>query len=131
MKKRLLYYGIWTAGLLLTEIIIGTWLNDWHFVRAYMGDVLVIPLIYCLIRIFTEKLPRLMPFLVCCIGFIAEGLQYIRFYELLGFEKGSLMAIILGTGFTWWDMLCYVAGMVLIYAGIWLRNIISMNKKVN
>lgn len=131
MNKRMLYYGLWMTGLLLTEIIIGTWLKSLFFVRAYVGDVLVIPLLYCLIRIFTQKLPRLMPFLVCCIGFLAEGLQYIHLSDLLGFERGSLMAILIGTSASWWDVLCYIVGMVLIYLGMWIKNAIVVRNRAN
>ena len=113
-------YGIAALVLFLTEVVIGTWLNDWQFVRAYLGDVLVIPLIYCLIRIFTNKLPRTMPLIVFGIGVIAEISQYCKLYAILGFEKHSLPAIILGTGFSWWDMVCYAAGAVLICLVEWL-----------
>ena len=126
MKRRLLYYGAWSAVLLLTEIII--FFSHWHFIRAYIGDVLVIPLMYCMIRMSTKKLPRLMPFLMCCIGFVAEGLQYIRFYELLGFDRNSLVAILIGTSFSWWDVLCYIVGMVLIYLVIWVKRCICSQK---
>lgn len=129
MKKRLLYYGLWSAGLLLAEIII--FYSHWRFIRDYVGDVLVIPLIYCMIRILTEKLPRLMPFLVCCIGFLAEGLQYIRFYEILGFDRHSLAAVLIGTSASWWDMLCYIVGMLLIYGVMWVKNAMAARKKVN
>lgn len=131
MKRRLLYYGLWAAGLFLLEIIIGTWLKDWFFVRAYVGDVLVIPLIYCIFRLFTEKLPRLLPFLVCCIGFVAEGLQYIHLADRLGFERGSLMSILIGTSASWWDVLSYIVGMLLIYGVMWLKNAVAARKKVN
>lgn len=127
MKRRLLYYGVWTAVLLLTEIII--FFSHWHFIRDYVGDVLVIPLIYCMIRLVTDKFPRLMPFLVCCIGFVAEGLQYIRFYELLGFERDSLAAVLIGTSFSWWDMLCYIVGMVLIYLVMWIKPLLLQTKR--
>ncbi len=125
MKKRLLYYGIWAAVLFLTEIIIGTWLNDVRLIRSYGGDVLVIPLLYCLIRLFTDKWQGLLPFLVCCIGFVAELLQAIHLSDLLGFERGSLMAVLIGTSASWWDVLCYIIGMVLLYLAIGIRSFLT------
>ena len=118
MQTKPKYYIFWSVALLIVEILIGSVLKNFHWLRAYGGDILVIPLIYCLIRIFIQALPRGMPFLVCCIGFLAEFLQYIHLAEKLGFEKGSLGAIIIGTSFSWWDVLCYIAGMVLIYVGM-------------
>ena len=120
-KKGMLYYGLWSLGLLIIEILIGVFVPHSMWLRSYGGDILVIPLIYCLIRIFIQALPRGMPFLVCCIGFLAEFLQYIHLAERLGFERGSLGAIIIGTSFSWWDILCYIIGMVLIYAGMYCR----------
>lgn len=115
-----IYYAALSAVLLFVEILIGKFAHGW--VRGSLGDILVIPLIYCLVRIlFPRALPRLMPFLMCCVGFLAEFFQYIKLYELLGFAPGSLGAIILGTGFSWSDMLCYMAGTAFIYAGMQIR----------
>ncbi len=126
-KTMRVYYLVWTLLLFGTEILIGAFVHGW--VRDYGGDILVIPLIYCLIRIFTDKLPRLMPFLVCCIGFLAEFLQYIRLADLLGFAHDSLPAILIGTSFSWLDMLCYIAGMGLIYLVIAVRILLTRRKK--
>ena len=119
-RKMAMCYGVAALLLFFIEFVIGMWLNDWHFVRAYLGDVLVIPLIYCIIRIFTNKLPRTMPLIVFGIGVVTEITQYFKLYAILGFEKHSLPAILLGTGFSWWDMVCYAAGTVLIYLAEWL-----------
>ena len=128
-KTMRVYYLIWALVLFGTEILIGTVWSGWYWLRAYGGDILVIPLIYCMIRIFTAKLPRLMPFLVCCTGFLAEFLQYIHLADLLGFAHGSLPAILIGTSFSWLDMLCYIAGMGLIYLMIAGRLLLTRHKK--
>ena len=121
MQTKPKYYIFWSIALLVTEILIGSVFSEFFWLRAYGGDILVIPLIYCLIRIFIQALPRGMPFLVCCIGFLAEFLQYIHLADMLGFERGSIGAVIIGTSFSWWDVLCYIVGMVLIYAGMYCR----------
>ena len=118
------YYAVLSAVLLFVEILIGKFAHGW--VRGTVGDILVIPLIYCLVRIvFPRALPRLLPCLMCCVGFLAEFLQYIKLYEMLGFAPGSLGAIILGTGFSWSDMLCYMAGTAFIFAGMQLRRTLA------
>ncbi|MCR4646561.1 MAG: DUF2809 domain-containing protein [Oscillospiraceae bacterium] len=119
-RKTAICYGIAALALFLIEFVIGKWLNDWHFVRAYMGDVLVIPLLYCLVRIFTNKLPRTMPLVIFGIGVVTEITQYFKLYAILGFERNSLPAILLGTSFSWYDLICYAAGTVLIYLAEWL-----------
>ena len=47
MKKRLLY-GIATVILLIIEVIIGLYAHGW--IRNYLGDVLVVILLYTLYR---------------------------------------------------------------------------------
>ena len=128
-KALRIYYAALSAVLLIIEILIGMYAHGW--VRGSLGDILVIPLIYCLVRIvFPRALPRLMPFLMCCVGFLTEFLQYLKFYEFLGFAPGSLGAIILGTGFSWSDMLCYAAGTAFIYAGIQVRQALTKRNEV-
>lgn len=127
-KTMRVYYLVLSAVLLGVEIYIGAYTHGW--VRDSLGDILVIPLIYCLTRIFVKWLPRTMPLVMCGVGFAAEIAQYFKLYEILGFEKGSLGAIILGTGFSWGDMLCYIAGTVLIYLGMLLRSFLQNRKGV-
>lgn len=119
-KKGMLYYGALSALLLGTEIWIGICAGGW--IRNYFGDVLVIPLMYCLVRIFTKKLPALLPVIMFGIGVIAEITQYFHLADRLGFERGSLMSILLGTSASLWDAVSYAAGAVLIYAGIAVRH---------
>lgn len=110
MKRVLPYFAAFLA-LLCIEICIGRFTSGW--VRGYGGDVLVLPLLYCLIRIFTNALPRSLPLWLFGLGCFMELLQLLRFAELLGFAEGSLPAVILGTRADWRDVLCYAIGTLL------------------
>ncbi len=110
MKRELPYFAAFLA-LLLVEICIGRFASGW--VRSYGGDVLVLPLLYCLIRIFTNALPRSLPLWLFGLGCFMELLQLLRFAELLGFAEGSLPAVIIGTRADWRDVLCYAIGTLL------------------
>lgn len=105
-------YGIAFLLLLITEILIGKYGLGW--IRSYGGDILVLPLLYCLIRMFTKALPRTLPLCLFGVGCLAELLQLIHLSELLGFEAGSLPAILIGTRADWMDVICYGVGTVLI-----------------
>lgn len=120
-KANLFYYSLLSAILLIMEILIGKFVPSGTLLRDYGGDILVIPLIYCLIRIFIKILPKTMPLLVCGIGFLTELTQYFHLSDKLGFARGSLISILLGTSFSWLDLLCYIIGMLLIYAGILIK----------
>ena len=43
------------------------------------------------------------------------NLSAIFVFNILGFEKGSIMYIVIGNSFAWEDILCYFAGCVLLY----------------
>ena len=128
-KSERIYYLILSAVLFLIEFLIAVFVPSPSWLRDYGGDMLIIPLIYCLVRIFIKVLPKLMPFLMCCVGFIFEIAQYFHICDILGFEKGSVMRIIIGTSFSWMDIFCYIAGMLLIYAGIYLKKKLSFKNK--
>ncbi|MBQ9901248.1 MAG: DUF2809 domain-containing protein [Clostridia bacterium] len=104
--------------LLAVEIIIGKFAHG--FLRAYGGDVLVIPLIYCLVRMFYVRHAVWLPAAVGGLGILAEVLQYFNLCGLLGISKGSLLGILLGSSADFADILCYAAGTLLIYAAEWI-----------
>ena len=103
--------------LLAVEILIGKFGHG--FIRAYVGDVLVIPLIYCFVRIFYVRPAVWLPAAVGGLGILAEVLQYFDLCGLLGISKGSLLGILLGSSADFADIVCYAAGTLLIYAAEW------------
>ena len=105
------------AVLLAVEIVIGKFAHG--FLRAYVGDVLVIPLIYCFVRIFYVRPAVWLPAAVGGLGILAEVLQYFDLCGLLGIPKGSLLGILLGSSADLGDILCYAVGTVLIYSAEW------------
>lgn len=113
---RRLYYILTTVVLLLAEIAIGKWATG--FVRAYIGDVLIIPAIYFLLRsIFFAKdtvfSRNALPLVVYSMGLYAERLQAFGLADKLGFAPGSLPAILIGGTCDLRDILCYLIGLYL------------------
>ncbi|MDE6086797.1 MAG: DUF2809 domain-containing protein [Oscillospiraceae bacterium] len=101
---------------LILEIFIGAFASG--FLRNYIGDVLVMPSMYFLIRIFTEKFPKFLPGMLFLFACFVEFLQSIDLCGILGIDKHSLLAVLIGTHGEWADILCYLAGTILIYGGI-------------
>ena len=99
--------------LLAVEIMIGKFAHG--FIRAYIGDVLVIPLIYCFVRIFLVRPCVWLPAAVGGLGILAEILQYFDLCGVLGIPKDSLLGILLGSSPDFADIVCYAAGTLLIY----------------
>ena len=115
MRKRLPYL-IATLVLLATEVCIGLFVHD-GFVRPFIGDVLVVILIYTFIRIFIPEKMRLLPLFIFIFATGVEVLQYLRIVEVLGLQDNAFLSTVIGTSFDIRDILCYFVGCV--FCGVW------------
>lgn len=104
---------------LILEILIGAFASG--FLRGYVGDILVMPTMYFLIRIFTEKYQKTLPGILFLFACFVEFLQSLDLCGILGIDKHSLLAIIIGTHGEWADILCYLAGTILIYLIVFIQ----------
>lgn len=120
------YFG--SAVLIFAiETLIAIYVHD-NFVRPYLGDVLVVILIYCFLKSFF-KLPVLITALVVlAFSFVIEFLQFLNIVEKLGLEKSIIARTVIGTSFAWIDLLTYIAGIaiVLIAEKYWLKKEIKL-----
>ena len=104
--------GIASVTLLGIEIIIGMYAHGW--IRSYLGDVLVVILLYTLFRMVLPKKPSfgsLLPTGILIFSFCVEFLQLWGFCDKFGITN-KLLRIIIGTGFSWIDLLCYAIGIL-------------------
>lgn len=99
--------------LLIIEIIIALFVHD-NIIRPYIGDLLVVILIYAFIKTFFATPPFQTALAVLVFAFIIELLQYFNFVNRLGLQHSKVARIIIGTSFSWHDLLAYVAGFALI-----------------
>lgn len=102
-------YGLLFLALLGVEILIALYVHD-DFIRPYIGDMLVVIMIYGFVRIFVPVGCRLLPLYVFLFAAGVEGLQYFRLTELLGLSGNRVAQIIIGSVFDWKDILCYGIG---------------------
>lgn len=115
MKKRL-GYALAFLILLITEVLIALFVRD-DFIRPYGGDILVTVLICAAVRIVFPTGVRLLPVWVFLFAAAVEIGQYFDFVTLLGLGNIPFFRILLGTSFSWIDLLCYAAGCVLFWLG--------------
>ena len=110
-NKRRVRLGFLAAAIVLlaVEVLIGLYVRD-RFIRPYLGDVLVVILLYCGIRCVIPQRCRLLPLLLLLFAAAVETAQALRLVEWLGWAEIPLLATLLGTSFSWWDMLCYAVG---------------------
>ncbi len=108
-----LHYFLFTILLLLLEICIALYVHD-NFIRPYIGDVLVVMLIYCFIKSFFDFPVVPTAIAVLIFSFLIETLQYFKIIYLLGLQHSKLARVIIGTSFAWEDIIAYIAGIALI-----------------
>jgi len=101
--------------IFIVEVLIATKFKDWFFVRAYLGDVFVVMLMYYFIKAFLDINSTKLIIGIFIFSCLIEFAQYFHFGELIGFKDNQLMMIILGNSFSWLDILCYFAGCVMLF----------------
>lgn len=109
-------YALLFLLLLAVEIFIALFVHD-RFIRPYLGDVLVVAVLYAFLRIL---FPAGLPWLPAAVTLLAMGVeigQAFGLVELLGLGHIRFFRILLGTTFDWADLLCYLTGGLLICGG--------------
>ena len=107
MKR--VYYAIATLVLLAIEVLIALFVRD-NFVRPYVGDMLVVVVIYAFVRIFVPEKCRLLPLWIFLFAVAVEVLQYFEIVRLLGLSNSRFMSVLIGGTFDWKDIVCYAVG---------------------
>ena len=109
-------YGLAALLILAAEVLIALFVRD-RFIRPYGGDILVTLLICCVIRVILPRGYRLpIGGGVLVFAVLVEIGQYFGLVYLLGLGHIGFFRILIGTGFSWWDMVCYAAGCILFVA---------------
>lgn len=109
--------------LIVIEVLIARYVHD-DFIRPYVGDILVVILVYCFARVFRPKGFKLMPLYVFAFATIVEILQYFRFIEIFNLQNSAFFRVLLGSVFDIKDIVCYGIGclLLMIYEKLILRN---------
>lgn len=111
-KKRAVYLAA-AVVLLGIEFFIALFVHD-RFVRPYVGDMLVVIVIYMFVRIFVSEKIKLLPLYLFLFATAVEVLQYFRIAALLGLENNRVLSVLIGATFDWKDIVCYAAGCLLL-----------------
>ncbi|MBO7402242.1 MAG: DUF2809 domain-containing protein [Lachnospiraceae bacterium] len=114
-NKLRLVFVITAVLLLITEVLIGVYATGW--VRSYLGDVLVVMLLYTLYRAVIIDVPSkwfVLPSLILLIAIDVEFLQLWGICDRLGIQN-RFVRILLGTSFSAVDLVCYAIGCIPCY----------------
>lgn len=108
MKKRIIYFLIFLLFLTI-EILIALFVHD-RFVRPYIGDVLVVVVLYFLVRVLLPEGYIWLPVFLFVFATGVEFMQYLNLVEMLGLSDNKIMRILLGSVFDVKDIVCYGVG---------------------
>jgi hypothetical protein len=115
-------YLILTIILFVIEVLIAVFVRD-AFVRPYVGDYLVVILIYCAVRTVLNASVWKVALGVLLFSFLIETLQYFHIVNRLGLENNVVARTVIGYGFEWLDFVAYTMGILTVLA--------FENKKLN
>lgn len=108
------YFSI-AFALFIIEVLIAVFVHD-SFIRPYLGDFLVVILIYCAVRSFIKVCPLKIAIGTLLFSYLIETFQYFGIVDKLGLSKNILARTVIGYGFEWWDILAYTLGIATILA---------------
>ena len=107
-------YFLCAVVLFITEVLIAAFMHD-NFIRPTFGDFLVVILMYCGLRTFIRASYRIVAIAALFIAYIIEISQYFHLIVRLGLQHSTAAQWILGSGFSWGDMLAYTLGIALVW----------------
>lgn len=99
--------------LLVVEIYIALFVHD-NIIRPFVGDALVVGLIYFFIRSFMRK-PRFLAVYIFLFACLIEVGQYFNLVSLLHMENLKGAKIIIGSTFDLNDIFCYFFGTISLF----------------
>lgn len=96
-----------------------------RFIKPYIGDVLLISLLYSFAQIFLNNRVKKLYLYIFIIGVLVEILQFRNIASLLKLSDNKILSIVVGSAFDWKDIICYFVGMLLIIGGKSIINKVS------
>lgn len=107
-------YFLITLLIFCVEVGIALFVRD-NFVRPFLGDVIVVWFVYYFIKTFLNVKPIYIAVFTLLFSFVVEFGQYFKLVEVLGLQDYKWARIVIGTSFSWLDILCYVVGFLLLF----------------
>lgn len=99
--------------LFIIEVLIALFVKD-DFIRPYFGDFIVVILIYCTVKAFFSIKVIKTAIGVLIFAYFIELLQFLDFIKIVGLEDIQIAKVILGTSFSWTDILHYSLGILFV-----------------
>ena len=99
--------------LLMIEVLIAKYVHD-EIVRPYIGDVLVVFVVYAGIRIIIPEKGKFLSLYVFLFALCVEILQRFHIVEVLHLSDNRFLSVLIGGVFDWKDIICYGIGCLML-----------------
>jgi len=112
LKFNKLYFVLATI-LFVIEFLVGRYMHD-GIIRPFGGDFLIVVLLYCFVKSFVNAPVNITALYVLLFSYAVEISQYFHLVNLLGLGNSTTAKLLLGTTFSFTDLLCYTLGILLV-----------------
>ena len=123
--KRIFYLIVFIL-LMVVETLIALYVHD-DFIRPYIGDIIVVIVLYSFVRIFIPEKCRLLPLYIFIFSVAVEVMQYFKIINILGLQNNSFARVIIGSVFDLKDIACYAIGCLILALYEILRKKVLVN----
>lgn len=100
-------------SLFTVEVLIARYVTQ-PFIRYWLGDFLVVILIYYFLKSFIAVKPLSLAFFVWIFACTVECIQATDLIRLLGWEHNKVANLILGNTFSFSDLVAYSLGILTV-----------------
>lgn len=101
-------------SIFVIEVIIALFIDD-SIIRPYLGDVLVVIMIYYFVKSFISTKTIYLVTGVVLFAYLVEAGQYFNLVGILGMQDNKLVRTVIGSSFSWIDILAYTIGGIICY----------------
>ena len=106
-------YFLVAVLLFVIELLIALFVKD-AIIRPHIGDLLVVIMIYCFLRAFLNITVVNAVVVTLLFAYVVEALQYFNIVYRIGWQQSAVARIVIGTHFSWIDILAYTAGAAIV-----------------
>lgn len=99
--------------LFITEVAIALFIHD-QFIRPYLGDYLVIFLLYYFTASFVKTKPTYIIIGILLFSYFIEMLQYLNIVDYFQI-KNKILRIVIGNTFSYEDLIIYTLAGISLY----------------
>ncbi len=107
-------FSLLFAFVFFIEVLIAVFFDD-LFIRPFVGDVLVVILLYLLVRMVSKFEHLHVVIGVLLFAYIIEFSQYLNLISLLNLQDIKLARIIIGTTYDGMDLVAYSLGALILF----------------